>query len=181
MAARFGNIARMLGRLRGNSAGVAAVEFGLVAGIFVYGMLNTVDIAKYLYERMQVENATQMAAQSAWQTCDTTKLPATTKCTGLTSAVTAAIQSTSLGSAVALKSGSPAEGYYCLNASNVLVYVSNVSSKPANCGAVGNASGQPGNYIRIETTYAFAPLFPGIGVGSLLPSPVTSSALMRLQ
>ena len=171
----------MLRRMRGDERGVAAIEFALVAGFLAYAMLNAVDIAKYYHDRMQVENATQMAAQIAWQTCDTTLLPATTKCTGLTSAVTAAIQATSLGSAVKLKSGFPSEGYYCVNASNAIQYVSSVSSKPANCGAVGNATGQPGDYIRIETTYTYVPLFPGIGVGGLLPTTVTASAMMRLQ
>lgn len=178
---RWRGWARKLRRMGGDEEGVAAIEFAVIAGVLAIVMLNAFDIARYHYERMQVENATQMAAQSVWQACDTSHLPATTKCSGLTSAITTALQTTPLGSAVQLKSGSPAEGYYCINASNALVHVGDTSSKPANCGSVGNASGQAGDYIKIETTYSFVPLFPGIGVGGMLPSQITSSAMMRLQ
>jgi Flp pilus assembly protein TadG len=172
---------RIWSRMAGDERGVAAVEFAIIVSVVMVALLNAVDVAKYFFERMQVENAAQMGAQSAWATCDTTKLPATTNCSALSSAVSAAIQTTSLGSSVKLKSGSPAEGYYCVNSSNVLEYVSNVSSKPANCSSVGSASDQPGNYIQVQTTYTFKPIFPGLGIGSMLPTPITASALMRLQ
>ena len=122
-----------------------------------------------------------MGAQAAYEACDTSVLPATTKCTGLSSAVSTAIQSTSLGTAIQLKSGSPAEGYYCLNGSNELVKVSEVSSKPADCSAVGSASVEPGDYIKVETSYTLKPIFPGISVGGMLPSTITASAMMRMQ
>jgi uncharacterized membrane protein len=144
-------------------------------------MLNALDIARYFYQRMEVQSATQMGAQSAWSTCDVAKLPAATNCPGLTAAVTTAIQSTSLGTGVTLKSGSPAEGYYCLNGSNALVYVSDVSAKPTNCASVGNASGVPVDYIKVETSFSYVPIFGGISVGSRLPTPITSMSLMRLQ
>jgi hypothetical protein len=101
-------------------------------------------------------------------------------CPGLTAKVTAAVQSTSLGTNVTLQSGSPAEGFYCLNSSNALVYVSSVSTKPANCSSVGEASLQPADYIQIQTTFTYAPLFTGITVASLLTTPITSTALIRL-
>lgn len=161
--------------------GVAAVEFALVAGVLAMAMLNALDIARYYYERMEVQNATQMGAQAAWSTCDVAKLPASVNCPGLSAAVTAAIQSTSLGASVTLKSGSPAEGYYCLNSANAIVFVSAVSTKPADCSSVGNASGAPVDYIKVETSYAYTPLFKSLSVGSSLPTPITASSLMRLQ
>lgn len=172
---------RLLRGLARDNSAMATVEFAMIGGLMVTAMVNAVDTATYFHHRMEVQNATQMGAQAAFQACDTTKLPATTKCSGLTAAVTAGIQATSLGTAVTLISGSPAEGYYCLNASNALQYVSDVSSKPANCTAAGNASATPVDYIKVQTTYSFTPIFGQASVTNLLPSPITATAMMRLE
>ena len=168
--------------IRSDRRGVAAIEFSLFVGMLAFGLLNTADVSIYIYQRMELENAAQMGAQAAWQTCDpnNNQLPATTNCPGLTTAITNAIQSTSLGTNVALQSGSPAEGYYCVNSSNALQYVSAVSSKPADCTAAGMPSLQPADYIQITTTFPYAPLFPGITVASGFTTPITQTALMRL-
>lgn len=178
---------RILGRrrrLRGLIAdrrGVAAIEFALIASTLIFALLNTFDFARFFYEKMEVENVTQEAAQAAWKTCAPPQLPATTNCAGLNAAITASIQSSSLGGAIALAAGSPAEGYYCINGAGALVYVSAVASKPANCASVGNASGTPGDYITIQTTFTYAPIFGGMSLASTLPTPITDTALMRLQ
>src|SRR5207342_3113846 len=99
--------------------GVAAIEFGLFAIFLSVSLANVTDVSIYIYQRMQVENATQVAAQAIWKTC-ASSLPATTKCNGLATAVQRAVQSTSLGASVTLISGSPSEGYYCVNSSNAL-------------------------------------------------------------
>src|SRR5450830_1630415 len=88
--------------------GVSAIEFSFFAGLLSLGMLNTADVSIYIYQRMELENATQMGAQAAWKNCDTIHLPATVNCSGLTTAVTSAVQGTSLGAQVSLQSGSPA-------------------------------------------------------------------------
>ena len=67
--------------------GVAAVEFGLFAIILSVGLANVTDVSIYIYQRMQVENATEIAAQAAWKACDLSKLPATTNCPGLATAM----------------------------------------------------------------------------------------------
>ena len=108
--------------------------------MLVFLLLNVVDVSIYIYKRMQVEKAAQMGAQAAFNTCDETMVPATTKCPDLNSAINAAISSTSLGADVTLKSGSPAEAYYCINDSGELQYVSSVSRKPDDCSAAGMAS-----------------------------------------
>jgi len=133
--------------------GVAAVEFGLFAIFLSLALANVADVSIYIYQRMQAENATQAAVQAAWKACDVSHLPATTNCPGLTTAVQNAVKSTSLGTSVALVSGSPSEGYYCVNSSNALQHVSNVSSKPADCTAAGMPSLQPGDYIKVQTTF----------------------------
>jgi Flp pilus assembly protein TadG len=162
--------------------GTSAIEFSFFAGLLSFALLNVVDISIYIYKRMQVENAAQMGVQAAWQACDPNngQLPATTMCSGLTTAITTAIHGTSLGSSVGLQSGSPAEGYYCLNNSNALQYVSSVNSKPADCTAAGSPSLQPEDYIQITTTFAYAPLFPGVTVAGTFPTPITKTSLMRL-
>jgi Flp pilus assembly protein TadG len=167
--------------LRCDQRGVAAIEFALFASAISIGMLNVVDVAIFAYQKMEVDNATEMAAQAAWKTCNTSSLlPATLNCSGLNAAVTAAVQSTSLGTRVTLQSGSPAEGYYCVNSSSALVYVSSVSSKPANCSSVGMAGLQPADYIQVSTTFTYSPIFRGITVGGALPTSITSTALMRM-
>jgi Flp pilus assembly protein TadG len=166
--------------IAGDARGVAALEFALIAGSLVFAMLNTVDVARYYYARMQVQNAAQMGGQSAWQTCNVPNLPATTNCSGLSAAVTTAVQSTSLGTNVTLQSGSPSEGYYCVDTSGALHYVSAVSSPPSDCSSVGSVSDTPGDYIQVQTSYTYAPYF-AISVGGLLPTPITATSLMRLQ
>src|ERR1700726_1618384 len=112
--------------------GVAAIEFGIFAVFLTLALVNVTDVSIYIYQRMQVENATQVAAQAAWKACDLSQLPATTSCSGLATAVQNSVGSTSLGKRVSLISGSPSEGYYCVNLANALQYVSDVSSsKPA--------------------------------------------------
>ena len=160
--------------------GVAAVEFGLFAIFLLLALANVADVSIYIYQRMQAENATQAGVQAAWKACDVSHLPATTNCPGLTTAVQNAVKSTSLGTSVALVSGSPSEGYYCVNASNALQYVSNVSSKPANCTAAGMPSLQPGDYIQVQTTFSYVSLFPGLSVASTFATPINRTAMMRL-
>jgi Flp pilus assembly protein TadG len=160
--------------------GVAAIEFAFFAIFLSLALVNVTDVSIYIYQRMQAENATQVAAQAAWKACDLSQLPATTNCPGLATAVQNALGSTSLGTRVTLISGSPSEGYYCVNSSNALQYVSDVSSKPADCTAAGMPSLQPGDYIQVRTTFPYAPLFPGLSVTGTFSTPINRTAIMRL-
>jgi Flp pilus assembly protein TadG len=173
-------ITKHIAALRGDRRGVAAIEFAVFAALISLGMLNVTDIAVYVYQRMQVEYATQAGAQAAWHTCDINHLPATNNCSGLNTAVQNAVQGTSLGTRVALQSGSPSEGYYCVNSSNALQYVADVNHKPTDCSSVGSPGLAPGDYIQIATTFAYAPMFPGITVTGTFTTPITRTALMRL-
>jgi hypothetical protein len=107
-------------------------------------------------------------------------LPATKNCPGLNSAITAAIESTSLGTAVSLASGYPTEGYYCVNSSNVLQSVGSLSAKPSDCSAAGSSTTSPGDYVQVEVTYAYAPLFAisVMGVSSIRSIVKTSWMLL---
>ena len=169
--------------LSSDQRGVAAIEFGIFSVLLALALANVVDVTMYLYQRMQAENATEVAAQAAWKACDLTALPPTTDCSTLAASVTAvqnALGSTSLGTRVALVSGSPSVGYYCVNSSNALQYVSAISSKPADCTAAGAPSLQPGYYFQVQTTFTYAPLFPGLSVTGTFPTPINRTAIMRL-
>jgi Flp pilus assembly protein TadG len=163
-----------------DTGGLAAIEFALLASFLGLAALNVSDIGVYLFDVLEVRNATEMGAQAAWATCDLNHLPATTKCSSLNSAVTTAVQSTSLGNSVSLQSGSPAEGYYCASSSGSLQYMADVSNKPADCTAAGVATDLPGDYVRVQTTYAYSSMFPGLSVASVFPSTITSTAWTRL-
>ena len=174
----FRRLMRFLKRLRSHD-GVAAIEFAMIGGFASISMLNAADVAIYARDRLEVENATEIGAQAAWKTCDSKHVPATVNCPGLNSAVTTAVQSTSLGTAVTLQSGSPSEGYYCVDSSGVLTRVSDVSSKPVDCTSAGTPSNSPGDYIKVQTTFTYAPLFPA-SVASAFAATITKTAWMRL-
>lgn len=157
---------RALGFFRCDRRGTAAIEFAGATSLLVVGLLNAVDFGYYMYQRMEVENAAQVAAQAAWKICNQSSLlPATQNCSGLNGAVTAAIATTSLGNSVQLASGYPTEGYYCVNAATQLQSVGSLSSEPADCSAAGDSTTSPGDYIQVQVTYKYAPLF-GITVMS---------------
>lgn len=162
--------------------GTVAIEFAGSATLLVVGVLNAVDIGLYEYKRMEVENAAQVGAQAAWKACyDTSSmLPATVNCAGLNAAITAAIQSTSLGNSVSVASGYPTEGYYCVNTSGVLQAVGSLSSAPPDCSAVGNSNASPGDFIQVQVSYPYAPLF-GISImGARGISSIDAVSWMRL-
>ncbi|HEX3494081.1 MAG TPA: hypothetical protein VHT48_01710, partial [Methylocella sp.] len=101
----------------------------------------------------------------------------------LNSAIDSAIQSTSLGTYVSRYSGFPQEGYYCVNASNALQLVGPVtSSPPADCSAAGNPATSPSDYLQVQVTYPYQPLFPGlISVMSTSGiSSITKTSWMRM-
>jgi Flp pilus assembly protein TadG len=160
-------------RLFGADArGVAGIEFAITGLLLVIGLLNAVDVGYYAYLRMEVENAADVGSQAAWKNCNnltTTMLPATQNCPTLNATITTAIQSTTLGTAVSQASGYPAEGYYCVNASNALIFQGSVSSPPTTC-STGVA---PGDYLQVGVTYPYQSLFPGL-ISVMSVSGVTS-------
>jgi Flp pilus assembly protein TadG len=170
--------------------GTAAVEMALWTVLLVVPLLSVTDLGIYIYRRMQVELAAQSAAAAAWKLCSSsTALPASKNCATLLATMTTAAQSTSLGTGVTIKSGSPIDGYYCVNASNVLVQVGTTAviggtptkPSPFNCSTVVTGSvTQPGEYLQVSTSYTFTDLFTGLSITGLLPSPIEKTAWMRL-
>ena len=170
----------MIKALARDSRGVASVEFALVAVFLMTAILNAADVGSYVYQAMEVENAAQMAAQTALQGCTVAQVPVTTNCPDFASKLATAIAATSLGTGVTLKSGSPAEAYYCVNGSNTLVLVGALGARPANCSAVGAATVAPGDYVIVTVTYSYVPIMTGASVVAFLQTPIVRSATMRV-
>lgn len=173
-------------RFLAQTRGAAAAEFAIWAVAILVPLLGATDIAFYAYRRMQVEIGAQAAAAAAWKTCDTAaKLPAAKNCTGLLTAMTAAAQSTSIGANVTIPAGGVIDGYYCVDNANTLVQVGTTAgiggtpTSPGVCPA-GSVTTVPGEYLKVTTTYTNTNLFSAISVSSLLPTPITQTAWMRL-
>lgn len=168
-----------LRRFRRADAGSAAIEMALVSTFLCAGLMNGAELAKYGYSQMQLSNAAEAGASAALAACDTAHLPATENCPALTSAVTTAIQSTTLGDQVTLQ-GSFTEGYYCVNLHQQLQYVQGPDDKPADCSAASNPSGAPALYLSMTITYAYPALFRGSTVVAALPQQMTRTSWMRM-
>lgn len=144
------------------TSGAAAAEFAIWLLVLVPLFLNAVDLGAYVYQRMQVQNAAQMAVQAAWKFCDEADLACDP-----TTQVDAAIASTSLGTEVT-RSGAVTTGQYCPN------NVDNTLTPGATCGSV-----DAGYYVLVTVTYTYQPIFPGITVGAALAGPITQTAWSR--
>jgi len=174
-------LGRHISRLAAGRAGNAAIEFALIGSIFSVMLLNVVDFAFLIWSQMEVDYAAEAGVQAAYTTCSPGTMPATTNCATLDTVVTAAAQSTSLGSHVSLASGSPSEGYYCTTSTNTLQSVGSYSAPPSpfNCSAAGNASATPGDYVTVNVNYSFQPLFAGL---SFAPTrTISGTGMQRLQ
>lgn len=162
-----------------NERGAAALEIALWLGVLVVPVLNVVDLGFYTFQKMQVEAAAQAGAQAAWEACSSlTAQPKGTACgAAMTTAMTTAIQSTSLGANVTLASGSPTEGAYCPDATEVLQPVGTYAQS---CAAAGYPAGTAGDYVQVAVSYNYSPVFSGVSIVALLPTPIVRTAWMRL-
>jgi hypothetical protein len=115
--------------------------------------------------------------QTAWSQCAPSGLvPATVNnyCPGLSAAMAASLKTTPLGSGVTITSTT--ESYCCPGAGTISCQGPVASTTPVNC-----SSGQaPGDYIFIATSYTYSPIYSGLSVASLLTTPITRTAWMRL-
>jgi hypothetical protein len=155
------------------------IEFAFIAPILVLLIVNILDFTAIIWDQMETDYSAQMGAQAAYKTCSTRTLPATSNCPGLTTAITTATQSTTLGTAISLAAGSPSETYYCVSGTT-LQSVGSYSSppNPFNCSAAGNAGVTPGDYIEVDVTYAYTPTFAGLSLMSART--VTAKSMQRL-
>jgi len=186
-SASHGGLAR---RFLRDTCGGAAAELVLWITLMLVPIMSVIDIGFYVFQRMQVELAGQAAIQAIRNSCWDSAVPYTTNCGTISSVATTGAQSTLLGSAVTVSSGYPLEGYYCVNASNVLTLVGATGgvgtgpTKPStfDCSSViGSSTASPGVYTRVTVEKTYTPVFSGISVASVLTSPIVSSAWLRVE
>jgi Flp pilus assembly protein TadG len=166
-------------RILTDESGVAAVEFALVGSLLVGALFNVAEVSRYTYLAIQVSAASQAGAQGALVACDTSHVPATINCPGVLTAVTTALHSTSLGDDISVV-GALQEDWFCVNAQGALQVVGDAAHKPTNCAAAGDASAAPGLYLRVNVTYHYEAMFPGLTIAEAFPANITRSAWMRM-
>ena len=159
--------------------GTAMVEFALAAPILVVLLLNLFDFSVLIWSRMQTDYSAQMGAQAAFKLCGGGSPPALTNCTGLTAAVTTAVQSTSLGTGVTVASGSPGEDFYCVSGTT-LQSIGTSPPSPYNCSTAtpSDATATPGDYIVVQVNYSYSPTFSGLSLASA--QTMTATAMQRV-
>lgn len=168
-----------LRRFRRDVRGAVAAEMALVSLLLVGLLAQGLDFGWYVYCTMQVKMAAQAAVAQAASSCTTAaQLPATTNCAGVTAAMTSAAQQVSLGAKISM--AAPTEGYYCNNtaAANALTSKGAIGSKPTDCSPY--SADTPADFISVQTSYTFKPLFPGLSAMSAFAGPITAQAWMRL-
>ncbi|HWE48073.1 MAG TPA: TadE/TadG family type IV pilus assembly protein [Caulobacteraceae bacterium] len=185
MATRFSAFLR-------EARGAAAAEFTLVALMFAYMMINVGDVGVYVYDKMQVESAAQAAAESVWAQCSPTTNGApgvTFNCSNYTSMITSSAQNTSLGTAViASVPASPGEGWYCSSkaGSPTLSLVKSIAAKadatptPTCATILATDLTNAGDYLPVQASYTYSPIFPGATVTSLLSKTITQTVWIRV-
>jgi Flp pilus assembly protein TadG len=178
------SLRRSLSAYGARSRGAAALEFAIVVGLMTLPALNIVDLAVYAFDEMQTHNAAEMAAEAAFNDCNTNSyLPAMSKCTATSSqfkisfsqAVTNGLKETTLGNSVSLNSDS--EGYYCATTTNTLVAVTNTTQT---CSGYADTNAPPGDYVLVTAQYTYTPIFQGMTVSSLLPSTIIKTVWIRM-
>lgn len=166
----------------------AALELALWVAILALPLLNVIDIGLYVFRRMQVENAGQMAVQSAWGSCDDSseQRPVTTKCQPSGGTLETYMRSIAQGSnslTTDITMTAPTVKYYCLNNSNSLIVVATApTAPPSNCTSVSTASpsAKPGEYVQATVSYAYTPMFGPLSVANTFATPITYTARARI-
>jgi hypothetical protein len=117
------------------------------------------------------------------------------------------IEESALGNTVTLTSGSVTDAYYCSTSSSVLTQVGSAGVSYADSGVVapgtpgtapntadvapsdssstcGNTYADqyatPGEYVRVDVTHTYHPIFSFVSVASLLPATQTATAYVRI-
>jgi Flp pilus assembly protein TadG len=189
----------VLRRLVRSERGAAAAEFALVAVVLVYMFANLIDIGLYVYEKVELQNAGQALMEKIFNACppNGSDTPITTACASASPTVisstieNSAVQSTTLGTHVTLHTISATncpitgyntntlnlcEGWFCVLTGGALNTGTAITSAQPTC-TNGNKAG---DYVAATVTYTYAPVFPHLTVASLLHTPITYKAWMRV-
>lgn len=156
-------------------------------------LIGMVDVGIFAVQRMQVDAASQAGVAAAWHLCDDATKPANQancKAGGgdLAAAITAAVQSTTLGTNATLSS-TPEVGYYCATDTGALTSVSSTwaisstspPSAPGNCNAaVTGSTTAPAQYISLTVNFTYTPVFGLLRAAGILPATITRTSWRRL-
>jgi Flp pilus assembly protein TadG len=170
-----------LRRFGSDRSGAAAVEFALWLGASFYPLLNVVDFGLYSYDRLQVENASQMAVQSVSTACgQLAPPPVLTNCrnvSGFTtdSMILARAQSTSLGSLVTVSAE-----YECQATDSSTLSVTKIPTSAASPVCPGSSGSYSGDYVGVVTTFTYVPLFKAVTITSILGTTISRTYWMRM-
>jgi Flp pilus assembly pilin Flp len=168
-----------LGVYARGTRGAAAAEFALIATVMSLPLLNVIDVGSYIYSKMEMQNATQTGAQEAWLLGTTCTLPLTktgNSCAGTyANSIKAAVHGGSLGPLVCPSSCSINEVYGCVNGAGNLVFTAISAGQPT-C----SDDSLGGDYVQVTGTYAYRPMVSGVSVTSLLTTPISYTATMRI-
>ena len=166
-------------RCLADKTGTAIIEFAFATPILVVLVLNLFDFSVLIWSTMQSDYSAQMGAQAAFKICAGGSPPALTNCAGLSSAVTTAAQSTSLGTGVTVASGYPSEEFYCVSG-NTLQSIGTSPPSPYNCSTAtpSNSAATPGDYIVVQVNYSYTPTFSGLSLASA--HTLTATAMQRV-
>jgi len=155
-------IAQRLAAYSKEQSGNAAVEMAIWVTVLVLPLMSVIDTGLYVFQNMEVENAAQMAAQSAWAECGQANQPAATYCSGFSTALTRGVRSTTLGSNV---TETHSQGQYCVDGSGALT--------TSGCATTAW-------YLVVTASYAYTPMFGPVSVGSIFTSPMTRTTWRRM-
>jgi Flp pilus assembly protein TadG len=192
-----------------DASGAATVEFALALVFLTIPMLSIVDVGVYTYDKLQLENAGQMAAQTAWAICSSYAYrPVTVNCnntknstetaspTNAQTAIASAVQQTALGSQVTVSS--ILESYDCVSSTGVLTQMADCGSgssactgtfsspitttMPSACATSGKTTWAtaPTDYLAVTVSFTYKPMFPGVSVASLLPATMTKTTYIPM-
>ncbi|MGA0604114.1 TadE/TadG family type IV pilus assembly protein [Caulobacter sp. KR2-114] len=177
-----------LRRFLADRGGAAAAELALILGLLTIPLMSVVDLGVYAFERMQVQNAAQMAAQSLWSTCSTTAYwPVTKFCSTGQSNATLGAQQSSLGTDVTVSS--IVDGYYCMDTTGTPQAIGSTGTystpltltKPTSCGSGTWSSTAPAEYVTVTVAYTYKPAFGSVSVGSILNSAMSESSMVPIK
>lgn len=170
--------------------GAAAAEFVLCLPLVIAPIVGMVDLGIFAVQRMQVDAASQAGAAAAWHVCDDPDEAVSEATCGegdvLAAAITAGVQSTTLGDSVT-EASTPIAGYYCAPAGGGDLELVSDSTwaidgtpavKPGTCGD-GNTNA-PAQYIQVTVNFTYTPVFGALVAAGVLPETITRTSWRRI-
>jgi Flp pilus assembly protein TadG len=148
MVSRLGRHLRRLLGTEGCTAGVAAIEFGIIAPVLAVALVCTIDLSLGVYRKMEVQNSAQTGAEYALaHGFDATAIASATR------NATTWTQHDAQGNTIQAVTATPTPVQFCGCAS-----ASGVTS--ATCGTPCPSGVLPGTYVTVSAQGTYTTLMP---------------------